>query len=470
MPEYYIRVEGVNLSSFLEDTEDLSTVRGASFLLSQMPEFISRRTNFKTVSKGASAGLFLVTAADDQAASSLCDEIRKEFAASSLRHATIVVDFLKKLQYKSFQWHSEAILAKNRYRQMRAPSLAVPTPASGDEPCNLDGVRPAHTRITKGGTDFVVSGSVFARRQKGLAMKDQIFPYLASAAYKCVDDFSELCDSPPREWQHLKGKIAVLHLDGNGFGEIQGATCQIEQDQRLFDQNLRDKVKSLLHSLVAFATEQENSALWLRNDLCRTGVRELRLEVLLLAGDEIRLVVPAWNGWRTLKFLFEQIAAWTASDAQGSSRLTYGSGLVFCGSHAPIHRVKSLAADLASYVKDVTRAENAMSYQVLESFDHLGQPVTDYRNTYGLPGGAPKDYVLTASDMDAFEKKRRYLADFPKNKLHDIVHAFFAGDSAAADSAKKRAVRELSPEGSRAAGAMTAPDWMHLLELWDYVG
>ncbi len=58
--KYYLRIEGVNLSNFVYDTQDLSTIRGGGLIL--LDSIDKLKENFKgildPISTGASSGLF----------------------------------------------------------------------------------------------------------------------------------------------------------------------------------------------------------------------------------------------------------------------------------------------------------------------------------------------------------------------------------------------------------------------------
>src|SRR5258708_1534587 len=123
MAPYYLRMEGVNICNFIDDTADLSTIRGGSFLLRSATRSLGS-LGLTSVSTGASAGIFLFQAEDDHAAQKISQNVRDHLRnTAGLAHATIVVDFIAKSEH-DFLWHREALLAKNRCRQMRSPSVA----------------------------------------------------------------------------------------------------------------------------------------------------------------------------------------------------------------------------------------------------------------------------------------------------------------------------------------------------------
>src|SRR5690348_15591354 len=94
MTDFLLRLEGVNLANYIEDTQDLSTVRGGGLQLlnasAKAGEILGTRG--RALIEGASIGLFEVTATED------AEGVRKEVAeglATALPHATFVVDVVE---------------------------------------------------------------------------------------------------------------------------------------------------------------------------------------------------------------------------------------------------------------------------------------------------------------------------------------------------------------------------------------
>jgi len=159
MPEYYLRMEGVNLGNFVYDTHDLSTIRGGGLLLLESPCKIRDKIKSKynitleEISTGASSGLFRFDVEKDEDAKEvrlLVENLLKE-AENGLQYATFVVD-LKKISVlenhknnekserkkkkdnkknknnkgaKTFVKDKESLIALNRWNQMQSPSVAL---------------------------------------------------------------------------------------------------------------------------------------------------------------------------------------------------------------------------------------------------------------------------------------------------------------------------------------------------------
>src|SRR5439155_11793265 len=84
MPEYLLRMEGVNLDSFVYDTQDLSTIRGGSLLLLGAARSVAAWPRVKSISRGASAALVSFTVTNDADALAFRDEIRRRLQTGRL--------------------------------------------------------------------------------------------------------------------------------------------------------------------------------------------------------------------------------------------------------------------------------------------------------------------------------------------------------------------------------------------------
>ena len=146
----------------------------------------------------------------------------------------------------------------------------------------------------------------------------------------------------------------------------------------------------------------------------------MRIETLLWGGDELIWVVPAWLGWNALCLFYQQ--AKTHIKFRGGT-LKHAAGLVFCHHNAPIHRVKSLAHDLAELAKEQNRDSNLIAYQVLKSFDHVGMDLDGYRGKMTKGITTPHGLLVAAENMQEIDKQVRILKckDLPKRKVYQIV-------------------------------------------------
>ncbi|HKI20702.1 MAG TPA: hypothetical protein VKA15_22620, partial [Isosphaeraceae bacterium] len=417
--KYYLRVEAVNLPSFIYDTQDLSTIRGASLTLIQIVEELKDLGqsqglpgDFRAISTGASSGLFEFTAATKEEACEVARIVEAYLGEDPCaKHATFVVDVVETEPAERFRVARERVLAANRWRQMSQPSLVIPAWNRGREikdregqfvtACEVDRVRAGTAKdMFPEEREGWVSPSVKARRQAGQIARQSRIEHTGAGGpgpSKPVDattgfylreigldelftqDFGTLSNAEGRDLiRDLDSKIAVIYIDGNGFGSRQE---RMERPEELtgWDNDIKSKRKAVLRSLLAKAEDNEDRT-WRIDDPQRGGNR-IRFETLIWGGDDLMWVVPAWKGWETLEHFFSS-AEWMYTAEDGSPRpLTHAAGVVFCHHNAPIHRITRLAQDLVEdHVKRKSRTQNMFAYAVLESFDHITEGMEKYWN------------------------------------------------------------------------------------------
>ena len=466
----FLRVEGVNLDSFVYDTGDLSTTRGGSLLLLHGVDQIAQKfqDELEVVSTGASVGLFAVQ--DGYDASSVRNDVEDHLRLhSKLGHATWVVD-IAQLQGKDFIAAREQLVAKNRWRQMQQPSLVVPKwnhDPGTLQPCTVERRRPATADDSTRGV--AVSPSVLVRREFGRAEKQHFFRRLApqsARSMRFVNDFDALTADPDRG--NLHHKMAVLFIDGNDFGRTQDAVIRRGTDQlrsqRLWDLKLKRFHQAFLRSLLQEMKSDPDG--W------TTTGGEYRIEVLLWGGDDILLVVPAWHGWWTLGFFFQQAAAWTID----GHNLTHKAGLIFCHHKAPIQRISRLA-DVLAHCAKLDGIKNRAAYHVFESFDNAGGKLETVRQAL-VPAGTSTDGLVLdgASMLRAQQTFASVKPLIPRRRLTMLVQALRTGTKDRADALRAELETILDSQagvrseleacfGSSPSGLL----WIHLIELWDYL-
>ena len=202
----------------------------------------------------------------------------------------------------------------------------------------------------------------------------------------------------------------------------------------------------------------------------------------MLAGDEIRLFVPAWVGWRALEIVFQTVRGTTfphePQPGETPRNLTYKAGLVFCHHNAPIQRMLTLGHDLAELSKKDAPAglkgQNVFALQVMESFDIVAADLAEVRETRFLPGANPGLQVLAGDNMAEIAKVVQQVREsFPRNKLHRIVELFGDGKATEARRLAETEINDLrEPERSaidKRKALMGDAGWFHALELLDYM-
>jgi hypothetical protein len=499
MSRCYLRVEGVNIAAVTTDTQDLSTIRGGGLLLLEAVKEVETVFALTPISTGASVGLFEFDDGDPAGKrAKVADFLRTH---TMYRHATFVVDVVEAQGDAHFRDDVERLVALNRYRQMRSPSLALgDSAATANGPCQHDFVRPAVTR--KGDKD--ASESVAERHDFGRRQRQGFYARWLDRRVT-VDFTDDLNDLAARHTgSPADGKIAVIKADGNKFGKLQRTRCTTPALQRAFDTTIKDYRRSYLDALVKEA-EQASGLTGPDRDLRISPNGRARLEVLTWGGDEFVLVVPAWLGWHTASLLFELSAGtppfkrpegtppWEVALGASTSQLTHAAAIVFCHSNAPIHQVTHLAEELVKEVKHQLEAHtvsehhpsaNVLTYQVLESFDHLGPDPTSAR-VNALPAGVGSDQLVVrgpAMKAVAGALGSLHQNEFPRSVLIPAVNGLRGGAGTAPQKAMERLDAAIAStpgaptafEEIRKAVGLTPADTLsaavHVAELWDYLG
>jgi hypothetical protein len=526
MGTLYLRIEAVNLDNFVYDTTRLHTIRGASLALLEWPKSVQEAIErgipeiagrIKPITLGASTALLEIRSKVPGRAvidpSHVVVVAEKFFRGDeTYKHATFVVDAV--VGTRDFHLDRERLMALNRKRQMRQLDLSVPAPnknAEFQKACWIDGRSPATA-------DHVVDGkrlgqSTSVRFSKGRAVKGglrllfeatgQQVPPVAEKI-RPAGDLDDLTsnpnpgdDGPPA---NLARKMAVIYIDGNRFSEIEEAAARAgAQRLRDWDQRLRQWRAAFLEHLLN-RIWANNSGRW-ANEHAGKNKDETshRIEVLLWGGDEFALVVPAWNGLGTVQLFFQQSTEWSF---QGRP-LRHAAGLVFSHHNAPIRDVVKLARRLAELAKEHDPDTDGIAYQVLESFDHLGEDIERVRalrrphrldesdmilrpNWQGLrPDGDPNGAAAGVGLGGLFNERRKLEErDLPRRRHHQIAHSLFRRDDEMYEALIRRidelafadgdelngreSSRTVRPNGGNCARSQETAAWLHLIELWDY--
>jgi hypothetical protein len=475
-------VEAVNFDSFLLATSDLSSIRGAGLLLLRAPE----RIGLKAVSIGGSTGLFEFEAADPDAADVVRRDAERRLSIEGLQYATFVAD-VEPLG-NDVRTTVARLVAKNRWRQMRSPSVVMPEVGIDGTVCALDDIGPAtDSTYRKGaGTEtgksqkIAVSAATVLRRDHGIEEKFGFYESINRniAGRDFVNDLDEMTDAPGQGL--LNNKMCLVYLDGNRFSKMGGRCVDLDRLRQWF-KLVKDNQNAFLKGVLDQIPGSDDGC-WTWSGPAVTNRGELvqkrnviRLETLQWGGDELTFVVPAWLGWWFLGEFYRTYggAGKEFDPGDGVTKLTHGAGLVFCHHKAPIHRVWKLAGDLADAPKSL--GGDRFAYQVLESFDHLGTGFKDARER--LTGLSLEDLAVDGSGMHKVPgAMNAFRAKFPRNKLFDIAQALGGGrvTDGLELGQKVVAASETQTEFTTLLSLLGGPKnsahacWIHIAELWDY--
>jgi len=185
--------------------------------------------------------------------------------------------------------------------------------------------------------------------------------------------------------------------------------------------------------------------------------------------------VPAWKGLELLNYFYQVSRDW---EFEGE-KLTHAGGLVFCRAKTPIRRIRRFAQELADGVKDSKngRKENLFDYMVLESIDYPSESpdklrkkifADELQNNYQplLPCGS-KQLIALAELKEIV----------PKSQAYNLVRAIIQGDKQCAEKTARLKVVITDSQYLEALDKLEIAfpqqtlewQWIHLIELWDYI-
>lgn len=483
-----IRIEAVNLSNSLDDTEDLSTRRGGGLSLLSAIEHISDEfsADLKPISTGASTGLFEVS----ESSNISTDEIHEKLYQSDIfGHATFVVSEVHNQDFK--QAEIGAINA-NHWQQMQNLTFSTKgLTANTNGVCEFDELRPGrHEKRNPDNSTIWLSDSVKSRRDYGLDAKREFYRTLLDhSRYKDIRftfDFESLSSKPSSHVSTttLANKIAVFYVDGNAFGGIPKA-CQTAEKLNNWDSFVKRKRKALLARLMDHALQNPH---WLTKD------GSIRLETLLWGGDELMFVVPAWCGLELADLFFQETRGMQyPEDATNATALSHSAGLVLCHHNAPISRITKLAKALAEKAKETSsRTHNALNWIILESFDQTGGDLDEYLEKRFPSGMSWEDLQISAETLSDLKVSfRRLQKTLPRSPIVSIARAMANGSAFNADDSPHPLIARACEQVSEAGGndfyflfdqllpkhgqiaidllsPSSFPAWLKLAELWDY--
>ena len=460
--ECYLLVEGINIGANLYDTNQLSIVRGGSFLLKQAVVDIKNhwKDHLEVISEGASSGVFKC-----KSSSSRLADIRKEIVdwLSGHERYSLLTFGVETCEAENVQAAKEQLLTQLRLHQLQGATL-VPDSIQGDSrgPSDWSGVRALDAtpqtvtyyppgqnpdikqisssekrRWTYGREQkqsYYLQESHYLKETKQLFAKEKqqsLEDLIAQLEeYYFTRDLNEL--SSGDQFPDLSGKIAVFYADGNSFGKLQQALLKEEGDKDAIQKAFDTTLQYLRREFLADAMEEMLDGRFPEmKTTTRIGTEykdALRFETLLWGGDEMLFVMPAWIGFDFVQFFFEKTANW---EIMGQP-LTHSAGLVLCSAKTPIRITRQLAQLIADHVKHETDKDskgkrNAWDYMVLESIDYpTRMDFTDFcKKRYHAMAAHRPLCIEPGGDwqQQAIEIKEVIENNLPTRQLYKIAHA-----------------------------------------------
>lgn len=481
MPEYYLRVDAVNLDNFVFDTNDISTIRGGSFILLDAINGIAAEfgEELESIATAASTGLFAFQRAGADAAyySQVKAKVLNWLHEQANGHATFVAA-VEQGTDADFPLVLEKLETQIHRQQFRLPTVTIPEPAATSQECFVDGWRPGviDYKADPDVEDASVSAATDFRRELGRERKRSIFRrILEDYEYDdalCARDLGKLARHD--QMGVLSGKIALIHADGNSFGKTRRKTCTSADDRKTFDELIQQNCRvPFLKSLLELARSDPDF-----QTTDEDGRQALRLEVLLWGGDEMTLVVPAWRGWQVLELFFNHAKGLNFKGHE----LSHRAAIIFCHHNAPILQIRRLAGELERQAKrSFARTphitdHNALHYLVLESFDMLQGSFDKFLERYYQKIDF-SSLLLRAAELPSLRENLSIIhQNVARSKLFGIIDAIRHDRVTAIEKTRKRMVDLIALETGRqvanAIDALVKDDparWYLITDLWDYI-
>lgn len=282
-------------------------------------------------------------------------------------------------------------------RQRRpSPKLRAPLTPFMDV-CSLTGLPASHRRKrpgTEGGTDSEmesVSALAGIVLERAVAARAGWQSQFGDAVLTDLDN--DISDA---------GWVAVVHVDGNGIGQLLG---------KFKDPQEYSKFSTSLERATLRAVQQA---------ICKTSAaadekhRENWILPLIIGGDDVTAVMDARRAVdfvRTYLKAFEDETSSAASmvDGAGHQHLTASAGIAFVKPHYPFHAAIQLAEELVRSAKEVKQeAPGYSSYDFHVLHDSVARPLAEIRKPITDAIRAPlvicdspdTDYLEAHSDLD----------------------------------------------------------------------
>lgn len=398
-----VRVAACNFSETIFDTDDLSTIRGGSLLLLEFPKkLLEKFDNVQEIAAGASELLFITAASEDE-----IDKVCASFyQTNTYQHFTFVHASTQLPDETSFKTTLDILVRECNIKQYQQPT--VKDYPAGDVACEFTGVLPAAAGELE--KQKLVSASVKLRRIAGRRAKQDFYDTdqdpLIPEKKGFANEFSDMRPSHEEEKtlpESIKGKMAVLYLDGNSFRNAREKNGVTPEAYKNFSNSVTAHRQKLLTDVVKHIVDTDKNH------------NVLRLETLLWGGDEVMWVLPAFKAWE-----FMQVVQ-TNLKKEIWDGLTHSCGLLIAPYKAPIKDLRALVNNLGDVAKDCPdgRKMNGVQIEFIKGFDLPGLSADDLRNEFLDDGDDHRAFQLDGARWEDIDKAMRGIKGaVPRSALH----------------------------------------------------
>lgn len=473
MPNYILRVEGVDFAATIDDTHNLSAYRGGSLALLAAPraaeKFLAReagRLHIRFDKSGwdendaksalparvfaaASQGAWRIEAADGAAAErarGAVEELLRSGAGDPVfPYLSFVVDVapggdLAALKQAEANGHERQLLRANWEPpqfdpEARGGSVRWDEEEKKWKPIPLDPMRPATVECHVKTQKVKVSPSFKARFEYGRNERQNFYKREAGASKANGLDFAEsfediIKEAPKGLPASISGKIAVFYADGNKFTKIRDQSKSVAE-LRDFSEKLLQYQRGMLGELLDWlraggASQYGEAYLQYPRTKGKAGpFWPLRFETLQWGGDELTFVMPAWLGIEFAQKFFDN---WTKEwRAPTGEPLTFGASLLFCHEKTPIRQARKMAKIMAEDAKSTL--DGALEHVLqIEAFESIAMPEWEHgleRYRAKMFGTVPRASWLTlqAGEISkTFDRiKEMKNGGFPRSQLYWLL-------------------------------------------------
>jgi len=403
----FLYFEAINFDAVLFDTADLSTMRGGSMAMDEVPakarDFI--RSRLGTDVTAQNGGASKVTLWCDGASTEDLDAAARAFVRSD---AAGPVSLTYGIGASERAARNDAAC-----RASQMWSFPLPDPAVGIAACPEDLIRPAtEEEVSADGQTRKISSHVAARRKLGRQGRPRLFERTTDMAP--AQSFEEICEVPDglrdalaAQTPVVPGKMAVIVIDATGAGEVAKTVDATSS-------------KSMSELMPAFYDRVADGLIsWALNfDLDYDGYaeggraqRRLRMDVLTWAGDDMTFFLP---GYAAVPFVREFLRLTDVPfdpDGRQDLRLRHRIGMVTAQQKVPIRQLIAVAQALEAAGKSRGDGGSVVTSIALESAAPPHGDLESYwRALYG-PGHQSRLETFTSREFGVITDLCRQIVD-----------------------------------------------------------
>ena len=282
-----------------------------------------------------------------------------------------------------------------------------------------------------------------------------------------TDSFEGIVGNPPDGLPvSLDNKMAMIHVDGNGFGKMVEWLGAEE-----FEKQMLGHHPALLKAILDWFRDGDER-FCLRTD---AGQMACRFETLLWGGDDIDLVMPSWLAFAFAEGFFNHAANWTfRKQGEADRQVSHTMAVIICDRKTPIRLARGLAQRSVEIAKEATGRANCVTFDIFEGIAPPDDGLAQHRaRLYGLdrpadPGAGPlADLVLAAqlalpaADLGQLRLKIQGFKDgkdgprLPRSKIYAVLQDVRrdCGGKFASQEASARAHEQMDTYFRRTTGA-----------------